>query len=73
MYVCVCVYVVLTCCDLLIMLLLQFSNDIALNKAMRGGHTEVVQYLLSQGAEVSTCNIHTAICDWPTKVNHVSI
>ena len=54
------------------MLLLQLVGDTALTRAMRGGHTEVVQYLLSQGAKVNTCNIHTTIYDWPTKVNHVS-
>ena len=67
-----CMCTVLTCYDLLIMLLLQSCDDTALNKAMKGGHTEVVQYLLSQSAKVSTCNIHIAICDWRTKVNHVS-
>ena len=60
----------------MIMLLLQFVSDSALNRAMSGGHMEVVHYLLSKGAKVNVCNIytavHTAICCWPTKGNRES-
>ena len=38
------------------MLLLQLG-DTALNRAMKGEHTEVVQYLLSQDAKVNTCTV----------------
>ena len=64
--VCVCVRILLTCYDLLIILLSQFPGDTALNRAMSGGHTEVVQYLLSQGAKVNTCYIHTYIRHYVT-------
>ena len=32
-----------------------------MNRAMKGGHAEVVKYLLSQGAKVNTylCKVHT--------------
>lgn len=50
--------IVLTCYNLLIMLFLQLVGDNALNRALRGGHTEVVQYLVSQGAKVSTYNTY---------------
>ena len=44
------------------MLLLQrwYNSDTALNRAMKGGHAEVVKFLLSQGAKVSAyLGIHT--------------
>ena len=38
------------------MILLQ-KGYTALNRALKGEHTEVVKYLLSKGAKVSTLNI----------------
>ena len=35
------------------MLLLQYDGDTPLNKAMKGGHAEVVKFLWSQGTKVS--------------------
>ena len=39
------------------MLMLQRYDNIytPLNRAMKGGHAEVVKFLLSQGAKVSAC------------------